>query len=233
MRLSRSRYNATREAAWRAAFAGNDAAAFRQFRIAADLAASDALRLLALVDRASLIWEMDEPFTAADALDEAEELARSVDWSATSRRERFALLQLAILLARREPLRADAALRTYEAIAKHDSGCGDKRQRAAEAHAFGATAAACGHAAAAAPLFAEAFRLYRERRCAWRAALVALDLHELSGDDALLGFAQRRAKRMPHSWLARRVGKSSFLRSSDNHHQEKQSSLARWATPQT
>ncbi len=84
-------------------------------------------------------------------------------------------------------------------------GSRDERNRALEAHAFGVTAAAREDAAAAAPLLAEAFRLYRERRCARRAAVVALDIYDATRDDDMLAFATKHARRVPRSWLARRV----------------------------
>ncbi len=210
---SRSRYALTRRDAWRDALAGDHVGAYRRFRTAAALAPSDAWRVLALADRAALARELGELLTAADAIGEAEELADRIDWNATSSDERCGLLLLAVLLAPQTPAWAQARLDTFNSIAtKGDADAAapsnDKHQRAAEAYAFGATAAACGRASEAIPLLGEAFELYRERRYDWRAVAVALDLHELNGDAALLAFARKRALRVPHSWLARRVAKT-------------------------
>lgn len=206
------RFYLTNRLAWLDALAGNHLSAFRNFRLAIDLAPTAALRATALVGRGYLAREIGEFVNAAECIADADDLVQQIDWTATSDDEREALLDLAPLLARSDPSRAALHIARYKALSKPINRLnvvthGSPLYRAKEAYAFGLVAKEERGVSFALPLLQEAYRLFRSVSSSWRAALVALDLFELTGDAAMLTFARLRANRVPHSWLARRVAR--------------------------
>ena len=206
------RFHVTHHLAWLEALAGNHVAAFREFRAAVALAPTPARGAEALVGRGYLAREMGETMWAAECVAHAEELVEQVDWNASDDDERHALLQLATLVAPVDPIRASRHVERYKALKRtmnpmHVVAHGGVLFRAKEAHAFGLVAHQQHGAAFAATLLRDAHRLFRSISSNWRAALVALDLHDLVGDRAMLAYAREHAARVPQSWLARRVAR--------------------------
>jgi len=200
-----------RHLAWLEALAGNHLSAYRHFRTAIGLGPTPARRTEAYVGLGYLALEMGETINAAECIAEAEELVGQVDWSA-SNDERLVLLHLATLVAPSDPVRAAQHIDRYKSISKqinpmYVTAHGDPLLRAKESHSFGLVANAQHGAAFALPLLHEAHRLFRSVSSDWRAAVVALDIHELNGEPAMLTYAREHAARIPHSWLARRVAR--------------------------
>ena len=206
------RFDVVHHLAWLEALAGNHVAAFREFRAAVAFAPTPARCAEALVGRGYLAREMGETMWAAECVAHAEELVEQVDWNASDDDERHALLQLATLVAPVDPQRAARHVDRYKSLKRtmnpmHVVAHGGALYRAKEAHAFGLVANRQHGAAFAATLLRDAYRLFRSVSSNWRAALVALDLHELVGDEAMLAYAREHAARIPQSWLARRVAR--------------------------
>ena len=206
------RFFVTHRLAWLDALSGNHLSAFRRFRLAIGFAPTLAQRANALVGRGYLAREIGESVGAAECIADADDLVQRIDWNATDDDERVALLQLAALLAPSAPARAVHLVDRYKAIPKqinrlNVAAHGSPLYRAKETHAFGLVAKEQHGAAFAATLLRDAHRLYRFASSTWRAALVALDLHELVGDETMLAYAREQATRVPHSWLARRVAR--------------------------
>lgn len=206
------RFHVTHHLAWLDALAGNHLSAFRNFRLAVDLAPTPARRAEALVGRGYLAREIGESVNAAECIADADDLVRQIDWNSTDDDEREALLHLATLLAPSDFARAAQHIERYKAIPKqidrlNVAAHGNPFFRAKEAYAFGLVAKEERGVSFALPLLQEAYRLFRSVSSSWRAALVALDLFELTGDAAMLTFARLHANRVPHSWLARRVAR--------------------------
>jgi len=206
------RFHVTHRMAWLDALAGNHLAAYRNFRAAVRLGPETAHRALAFVGLGYLAREMGEAINAAECIAEAEDLVREFDWSTADEVERLVLLHLATLVAPSDPVRAAQHIDRYKTLPKqinsmYSAAHGNPRYRAEEAHAFGAVANARDGAAFARPLLTEAHWLFHSVSSGWRAAAVALDLYEIDGDPAMLTYAREHAARIPHSWLARRVGR--------------------------
>ena len=206
------RFHVTHRLAWLEALGGNHLAAYRDFRQAVALAPNPARRAEALSGRAYLAHEMGEALGAADSVAEADELVGHVDWDESDDDERYVLLQLATLVAPTDPERGARYVERYKTLPKkigpmYAVAHGGALFRAKEAHAFGLVAIKSRGPAFAVPLLREAHRLYRSVSSRWRAAVVAMDLYELSGEAELLQFAREHAARVPQSWLARRVAR--------------------------
>ncbi|MGH7747599.1 MAG: hypothetical protein ACREQ5_22995, partial [Candidatus Dormibacteria bacterium] len=112
------RYYVARSLGWCEAIGGNELAAFRWLRDAADLAPSTEWRVLATVDRSILAREMGQMLMADDALDHAQRLADDVDWVRSNGEARLGLLLLAEATAPRDPARARGYVARYKKIGK-------------------------------------------------------------------------------------------------------------------
>ena len=205
------RFHVTHHIAWLDALEGNYLSAFRHFRSAIDLAPTVARKAEALVSRSYLSREMGEPINAAECAADAEDLVARTDWNATEDDERLALVNLATLIAAVDPARAARHIDRYKAIPyisrMQVAAHGDPLYRAKEAHAFGLVAKEHRGSAFAVPLLQEAHRLFCSVASNWRAALVAMDLYDVTGDRSMLAFAKTHAARLPQSWLARRIAR--------------------------
>ena len=204
-------YEVYRALAWWRARMGDHLAAFRFLRRSADCAPSLALRVMSVVDRSFLARELGELVTATEDLEYAARLTKSIDWETCSGPERAALFALARSIAPRDPKEARRLYDRYSALKSPVSplempASGNRRHRANECSAHAAVLVAEGHRERAISLLQEGFRIWSEVGYAWRAATVAADLAELTGEARFFEVAAREAAKHPHSWLARRVG---------------------------
>jgi tetratricopeptide (TPR) repeat protein len=204
-------YEVYRALAWGRARMGDHLAAFRFFRRSADCAPSLALRVTSVVDRSFLARELGELVTATEDLEYAARLTKSIDWETCSGPERAALFTLAHRIAPCDPKEARRLYDRYLALKSPVSplempASGNRRHRANECAAHAAVLVAEGHRERAISLLRESFQIWSEVGYVWRAATVAVDLAELTGETRFFEVAAREAAKQPHSWLARRVG---------------------------
>ena len=204
-------FNAVRSLGWLRALAGDHLGAFRDFRVSAELAPSRAWKLHAILDRAFLARELGQAMFAEDELNYAVQLAGELDLQTTADAVPpfTGLLKLAPLAALRDPAEGRAILERYQAAR---SKCPpiffeglDRSWQALELVAEATIARAEGGEQTAVDLFVNALDAFDKLGNRWRAALVSLELAEMTGQPFFYGYAAREAGRRPHSWLARRL----------------------------
>ncbi|MGP6188719.1 MAG: hypothetical protein ACLPSH_01315 [Vulcanimicrobiaceae bacterium] len=204
-------FNVVRAVGWLCALGGDHVGAFREFRRSAELAPSTAWRIESILDRAFLARELGQEMFADDELNYAIELAKDVDLSPAkgSSVEFTALVKLAELTAKRDPNEGRAILNRFRTAR---SKCPailfdgmDRGWQAKELVAEATVARAEGRQQLAIDLFVNAFDAYDKLGSRWRAALVALDLAEMTEQPFFYGYAAREANCRPNSWLGRRL----------------------------
>jgi len=183
----------------RAFFASRDALGFARgpAQLAlGELNAAVASRLLgdAAAERLQLkrSWEAlrDERFEAGD--DEA----------------RLALLSFIAEAAESMPAEARKAMTLYRSSTPKSAGAGltvDRRFLALEAQAVARIADAVGDAETAIRFYEHAFQIWRTLGIAARAALAALDLRRLTGDESYATFVRSVLARAPKAWFAKQL----------------------------
>jgi tetratricopeptide (TPR) repeat protein len=199
-----------RSLAWCRARSGDHLGAFRDFRRSASVAPSIPFQILAILDRAFLARELGEVLTASDDLDHAVKLASRVDWESVAGAERAALYSLAHQVAASDAKQARFLWNRFDGLTSAVSPLeiqvgSDRRLRAGHCSAHAAVLLAEGNKQRATSLLIEGFQIWSEVGYAWRAAIVALDLAELTGEQRYFETAAREAAKQPHSWLARRL----------------------------
>ncbi len=211
--MKEQRYSIARCLGWCEAIGGNDLAAFRWLRDAAELAPSADLRVVATLDRCILAREMGQDLMAEDALDHAQRLADKVDWAKSAGDFRGGLLWLAEATAPRDPARARGYVARYKKIGKPMDPLllarSDPRWTALEQFAFGTVAEHDGEKSRAVQHFLEALTIWKKAGYAWRAARAALRLHELTGERHYAAVARAQAAKFAASWLTRRVAQAN------------------------
>jgi len=192
-----------------AALRGDHIGALREFRRSADAAPTVAARIQAIVDRSTLAHEISERTFAAEESDYAMVLCKQVNWNEISGDELFSLLAVAQNLAGRDAVEARRAFEQYVVC---------KRRHAVTSAAVGQLffigwenqvdaeiSRAEDRADRAIRASLDAFDIFKRVGYVWRAAAVAIDLFELTGEASYLAFAKSYAVKLPQSHLARRV----------------------------
>jgi hypothetical protein len=194
---------------WCHARYGDHLGAFRHLRRSAEVAPSTALRIRAIVDGTFLAHELGQNEAASDELHHAIELSKGVNWDELGGSERSTLYALAARVAPIDSGQGRRLIDCYFAIkspvSPNEIFRRDRRQRADECSAHASVLAAEGQRERATSLYVESYQIWSEVGYAWRAATVAADLAELTGEARFLEVAAREAAKQPHSWLARRV----------------------------
>jgi DNA-binding NarL/FixJ family response regulator len=205
------RFIMLRAVAWRYALEGDEFNAFRNLKLAAEIAPSDGWRVMASCDRAYLADALGEPRWAEQELSDAHELASRVQWSSLDGEERFALSLIAERFALRDPALALAYVARYKETGKRFAATlasnDDRRVDAMEAYSFGAVQRALGESQEAARLLKRAFKIYDEIGYDWRAGRAALELARATGDAKWKERAAEKLAAYPQSWLAREPGR--------------------------
>ena len=205
--LATHRYHIVRELGLASALAGDHLSAFREYKTAFNVAPNRQLRLQALLDRVFLGRELHQTLIAHADLLEAQEMAKTIDWSQVEELELFCLPILAALLASIDLASARWALRAYDdrkaRSTRTSSLFTDKRFHGDYLTAVAAIARAEQRINDADRALIEAFEIFDNLNIRWRAAQVAFDLQET--DDRFKKYARDEARRRPNSWLASKV----------------------------
>ncbi len=188
---------------------GNELAAFGGFKMAARLAPSEHWSVLCFLDRALLAKNTGEPAFAAEQLQEAHEIAESLSWNDASGEERSALLVLAELFAHEDAAVAERYLWRFRSLSASVipmlSYGTDPRVRGFEAYSQGVTWMRLGDAEQGKAALTEAWGIFEDFNYAWRAALCAICLYEVTRDRRWVERAAGKIAPWPRSWIARRT----------------------------
>jgi len=200
-------FDALRELAWSHALEGDYFNAFRRLKEAAAVAPSDAWRVVALCDRASVAAAIGERRWSEQELRDALDLADRVVWDSVRGEERFALAAIAELLAPRDPALALAWVSRWRDLSdrwtRTLASSNDRRVIALDAFASATVRAVLGEAAEAERLYRQAWDIYEAIGYDWRAGRTALRLAKLTGDDKWHELALMKLRAYPHArWLA-------------------------------
>ncbi|MGC1381874.1 MAG: helix-turn-helix transcriptional regulator [Candidatus Baltobacteraceae bacterium] len=197
---------------------GNELAAFGGFKRAARLAPSDHWSVLCFLDRALLAKNTGEAAFAAEQLQEAHEIAETLSWNDVTGEERSALLVLAELFAYEDAAVAERYLARFRSLSASVipllSYGTDPRVRGFEAYSQGVAWMRLGDADEGKAALTEAWGIFEDFNYAWRAALCALCLYEVTRDRRWIDRAQSKIASWPRSWIARRItetGRTSAL----------------------
>jgi len=192
---------------------GNELAAFGGFRKAARLAPSQHWSLLCYLDRAQLAKNTGEMIFAMEQLQEAHEIAQRVSWHDATGEERAALLVLAQLFAYDNAAIAEQYLARYRTLSSSVipilSYGTDPRVKGFESYSQGVAWVRLGDVSEGRDALTEAWSIFEDFNYAWRAALCALALYEVTQDRRWVQRAATRIEPWPHSWIARRVAEAT------------------------
>ncbi|MGB6413939.1 MAG: helix-turn-helix transcriptional regulator [Candidatus Cybelea sp.] len=206
--LEGERFLTFRGLAWAYALRGSHEKALQYAYFARDIAPSVRWVAACYADQAYLARMAGENASADALLRHAVACARETDWSSPGE-ERVAILNLIELAADRDLPAASRLMDIYDAIPMMLSPAlalgRDRRLHAMEEYARGCILAASGHRAAALQLLASAYTFYRSIDYAWRAAAVALRLHEVSGEHTWLRLASEVVAAFSESSVARDI----------------------------
>ncbi len=208
--LETERFLTCRYLSWAYALRGMHEQALRYAYVARDAAPSPMWVTASYCDQAHLSRMAGEDQTSDALLAHARDAAQHTTWMSPEE-ERLSLLDLAELLADRDPAAAAETLATYDAISaplapklalSHDS-----RLSAFEAYARGVVLGASGDRSGAIDQLSEAYTAFCEIGYSWRAAAAALRLHVVSNDDAWLRHAGEAVADFTESSVAQDIRK--------------------------
>lgn len=212
--LEGERFLTFRGLAWAYALRGSHEKALQYAYFARDIAPSVRWVAACYADQAYLARMAGENASADALLRHAIACARETDWSSPGE-ERVAILNLIELAADRDLPAASRLMEIYDAIPMMLAPAlalgRDRRLRAMEDYARGCILAASGHRAAALQLLASAYTFYRSIDYTWRAAAVALRLHEVSGEHTWLRLASEVVAVFSESSVARDIRRRAGL----------------------
>ena len=190
---------------------GDHIGALREYRRSSEIAPNRASKIKALVDRSSLANELNELTFATEESDFALDLTGQVDWSAVSSIEAFALLAMSQNLATRNPVEARRLLNLFIECKKRlnpfQNAASDLGIIGRELQADALISRGEANIERAVRLNLDAFDLFKRVAYINRAATVAVELFELTGERSYLGYASSYAGKLPHSHVARRVNR--------------------------
>jgi DNA-binding CsgD family transcriptional regulator len=212
--LEGERFLTFRGLAWAYALRGSHEKALQYAYFARDIAPSVRWVAACYADQAYLARMAGENASGDALLRHAVACARETDWSSPGE-ERVAILNLIELTADRDLPAASRLMDIYDAIPMTLAPAlalgRDRRLHAMEEYARGCILAASGHRPAALQLLASAYTFYRSIDYAWRAAAVALRLHEVSGEATWLRLASEVVAEFSESSVARDIRRRAGL----------------------
>jgi DNA-binding CsgD family transcriptional regulator/tetratricopeptide (TPR) repeat protein len=176
---------------------------------ASSLAPSRAWRVFALVDRAALKRYVGELASSSADLYEALEMSKTVDWSDSPDEARIALVAAAELFATIDVREASTLLVQYtqieDALSARLAMLRDKRTEAYRSFATGVIQQTLGDGRKARSFFELAFHNWEEAGFAWRSALAALHIFQVTGEAQWFETARQKIREYPDSWVAAQI----------------------------
>jgi DNA-binding CsgD family transcriptional regulator/tetratricopeptide (TPR) repeat protein len=203
--------------AWLYAFDGDRPNAYRNVRVAEDLAPTVPWRMWALANRANIALAFGDAAIGAEFAAQALELVESVDWNATADEERVGLLFLTEALAVSDPLAAVTVWRRYDGLTSNVDrslvSSADIRLWIIETFVRGLVYRISGESAQAREAFQATYEAAERVGYLWRATLALIELDAtpmpLSRREHfhLEKAARHVTEHYPRSFLARRLGR--------------------------
>jgi len=196
--------------AWHAFHQGESGRAQWLFKDSMDLAPTIAWQVVAHIDRAYVARINGNEAWAAEELAQAHSLAEKTDWNSTHGEERRALVLLAELFAPTDMAQAQRYVSSYIQIGRHSldptlAGAHERRALAYEKYAAGRVQAVLGNVKLAMDSLEFAYDVFAQIQHAYRAALAAAALFEVTEDLQWLEKARAQATTFPKSPLFRRL----------------------------
>ncbi len=188
--------------------AGDQLGALRFYRHCNACAPTAALQLRSTVDRARVLSEIGEAFSSREELDHAIRLSKSVDWANVSERDQRQLLFLAAQVASFSASEANRLLARYDglkcslptAVANRDNRC-----RGEELLARSAVYRANADDSRAVIALMDALELMNSAGDFAKAANVAAELADLTGEHRYVKIVRTQCQQQPDSILARKL----------------------------
>lgn len=191
-----------------ASAAGDQLSAMRHFRRCLDCAPSVPLQVRASLERARLLREIGESLSSREELEYALKISRTVNWEETSPLNQRQLLMLAGQVAHFDSKQAERLIARYDGLTKNSVDGFAVRDNAFRGEELVARAAVARgmHAFDRAALFlVDALEILKEAKLFAKAALVAAELADITGEPHYIEFAREQSIRQPQSILARKV----------------------------
>jgi DNA-binding CsgD family transcriptional regulator len=201
------RFQTLRALGWDSFMRGRSGAAQWSFKDAFGCAPSIPWAVTARLDRAFVARIAGNEPWALEELAEADRLSHAVQWQSTFGEERMALLTLAVLSAPANAARAQRYASTYSSIgteAVHPTLAldGDRRGRAMARYAQGRIDAVLGQVGAAERALRDAYETFVDVGYAFRAAMTASALADVTGEPTWREKAALHASAYPSCPLA-------------------------------
>jgi DNA-binding CsgD family transcriptional regulator len=191
--------------AWAKAIQGDYFSAFRHLKQASTIADTTAWKVVAACDRAYLARRFNEPRWSRVELDEAEQLAKDVEWHATLGEERTGLLLLAELFSDLDVSRSAMYLAKYRELGDIRSPLyyrNDARIQAFAKYSTGIVEVALGNPQRGVGELRGARSIFERFGYDFRSALCLVEESKVVNDDSLLIRAKERLHNYGQSWLA-------------------------------
>jgi DNA-binding CsgD family transcriptional regulator len=203
-----NRFQALRGVAWAKAMQGDYFNAFRHLKQAADVAPSAAWGVVAACDRSNLARSFNEHRWSRVELDQAEQLAQSVDWHATLAEERSGLLLLAELFGDIDAPRSAMYLARYRELGEIKSALyyrHDKRRSAYSQYSTGIVELALRNKRRGLAELREARKVFEHFGYDFRVARCLLAEVKATGNEELLRTADEKLRHYRESWLMAQI----------------------------
>ncbi|MHB8148184.1 MAG: helix-turn-helix transcriptional regulator [Vulcanimicrobiaceae bacterium] len=202
--LALERFQVTRMAAWAHAMHGDYIRAGGELNAARRLAPSPYMQMVSHLDRAWLAQISREDLHVRLELREAEWCASQINWNDAADEEVGALILAAELAAPVDPAKGQAFLDQAHAtpISQSAGFAHDARLRAFRLTAESAVLKARGQRRTAILRATEALNIFTDVGYRWRAANLALSLHEMTGEMSWLEVIEDVSAAYPRSFIA-------------------------------
>jgi DNA-binding CsgD family transcriptional regulator/tetratricopeptide (TPR) repeat protein len=203
-----NRFQTLKALAWSKALQGDYFSAFRLLKSASSIVPSEPWRVVAACDRAYLAQSFGENRWSRVELEDAEDLARTVDWVATRGEERVGLLLLAELVSGFDAPRAASYLGRYRELNQIASPLyhgRDARLGAFADYSAGVVDLALGKQRQGLNNMQKALAIFERYGYDFRAARCLAAAWEVRGDPDLRERALAKLRDFGQSWLAARL----------------------------
>ncbi len=199
-----NRFQALKAVAWAKAMQGDYFNAFRHLKAASEAADTTAWKVVAGCDRAYLARAFGEHRWSRVELDEAEQLANSVDWHATLNEERIGLLLLAELFGEIDTARAAMYLARYRELGEVKSPLfyrRDARRNAFAQYSTGVVELGLGNKKRGLAELRDARKVFERFGYDFRVARCLVDEYGATGEQELLPVIEEKLRNYRQSWL--------------------------------
>ena len=201
-------FQALRALGWAKAMQGDYFNAFRHLKEASEVTDTIAWKVVAACDRSYLARSFGEHRWSRVELDEAEQLAKFVDWHATLAEERIGLLQLAELFGNLDTARSAMYLARYRELGEIKSPVfyrHDARRTAYAQYSTGVVELALGNKKRGLTELRDARKIFERFGYDFRVARCLVAEFTATGNADLLPMIEEKLRNYQQSWLVNEV----------------------------